>query len=508
MIRKDKIMIDFKSLSKLLICLLMINACTQPDATEVATSCTETELTSLCPLNSTPKLEANASSDCSNSTNVDGELDILTESGSGSVAVSQVCAGTGNCKVVCELNTPCMYGIKELTKESVTCLDKPIEATCGDGICTAPENVSTCPTDCTGNLTCMSGTSRCNGDKLQTCNLQSQWDDPLACPRGQNCMAQSNAQAYCVQSTIPVGGSQGGAQAGTTAGIFQGGSVGSDDAYVPLDLQVLPDQEIDQACIPSHPDQMMSEASTPLCGASCPDLEMIPILAGQMIRGSTRRPNEQPVRTLQISRNFYISKTEVTVAQYQTCVDAGDCVAPLSGGSCTWNKPNALDQPITCVDWNQARDFARWIGGDLPTETQWEYAAKGGACENPTYPWGERAPSCLLANYNRPNGNYDNLCHPDLLNVCSLTPGNSKDGLCDMLGNVSEWTLDEYADNYVGLPLNESPRCSDSPRCDVGAIRVIRGGAFRDSIQTTTFRSPAETVTLNGFIGFRVVKAW
>ena len=505
-------MSDFKILSNLLISILMISACTQPDATQVATSCTETELSSLCPLNSTPKLEANASSDCSNSTNVDGELNLITESGSGSVAVSQVCAGTGNCKVVCELNTPCMYGIKELSKESVICHDKPIEATCGDGICTAPENVSTCPIDCTGNLTCMSGTSRCNGDRLQTCNLQSQWDDPLPCPRGQNCMAQNNAQAACVQSTIPVGGSQGGMQGGSTAGFYEGGSVGSDDAYVPLDLQILPDQAIDQACMPPLLDQMVEVSRQAPCGANCPNLEMIPILAGQMIRGSMRQPNEQPVRTLQISRNFYISKTEITVAQYQACVDARGCVSSITHQSnpiCNLNKPGTFNQPMNCVNWNEARDFARWIGGDLPTETQWEYVAKGGACENRTYPWGERAPSCLLANYNSPYGRgYDDLCNPDVLNVCSLTQGNSKDGVCDLLGNVSEWVLDEYADSYVGLPLNESPRCSDAPNCDVGAIRVVRGGALRDAIQTTTTRVGAETITYNGSIGFRVVKAW
>jgi formylglycine-generating enzyme required for sulfatase activity len=472
-------------LLQILVCF--ISACTQDEKTKNTNPpCAQDLLKSLCPINSTANLDVNATDLCPNLLRYHGDLTSTS-------AVDQVCADQDQCQVVCDLNETCPYGIKMVVNQQVVCHEQSTQTACGDGICAIPETVNTCPIDCNGNLVCMIGTSRCYGDLLQSCNLQSRWDEPIACPSGYLCNAQNNAQASCVLDSTMTGGSQDASQDGFISD---------------LDMS---DQAIDETCIINEVDQMVEVSRQLPCGDRCPNLEMLPILAGQMIRGSTRQMNEQPVKTVQISRSFYISKTEITVANYQACVYARFCTEPLdfqNNQRCTWNKDNAQNLPINCITWKQARDFAKWIGGDLPTETQWEYVAKGGACENRTYPWGERIAACLLANFDQSNQMDEQLCHPDFLNVCSLTMGNTKDGACDMLGNVSEFVLDEYADTYAGMPLNESPRCMDAPRCERNVNRVVRGGSLFDEIQTTTSRISNEINNLSEGIGFRVVKPW
>ena len=83
-----------------------------------------------------------------------------------------------------------------------------------------------------------------------------------------------------------------------------------------------------------------------------------------------------------------MAKSEVTVAQYKVCVDEGVCSAPATGRYCNWGKSGREQHPVNCVDWNQARTFSKWAGGDLPTEAQWEFAARSRG-QNITYLWGD-----------------------------------------------------------------------------------------------------------------------
>ena len=77
---------------------------------------------------------------------------------------------------------------------------------------------------------------------------------------------------------------------------------------------------------------------------------------------------------------FFISKTEVTVAQYKRCVEAKSCTEPNTQEGCNWEQPDRDDHPVNCVDWEQARAFASWLGSEveLPTSAEWTHAAHGG----------------------------------------------------------------------------------------------------------------------------------
>ena len=117
----------------------------------------------------------------------------------------------------------------------------------------------------------------------------------------------------------------------------------------------------------------------PPCFPDCPNF--VRIEGGSFMMGSDDEEaydSEQPVHQVQVS-TFWMAESEVTVAQYQRCVDAGVCTEPSIGSEyCTWGKSGYENHPVNCVDWGQARTFSRWVGGDLPTEAQWEYAARGG----------------------------------------------------------------------------------------------------------------------------------
>ena len=215
--------------------------------------------------------------------------------------------------------------------------------------------------------------------------------------------------------------------------------------------------------------------------------------------GSTNGDSdEKPVRTVSVQR-FKIAESEVTVAQYRACVDAGVCTAPQTGDSCTWDKPGHDTHPVNCVDWGQARTFSRWVGGELPTEAQWEYAARGGqdyeysgsnsAAEVAWY--SSNTETTQLVKTKRPNGY----------------------GLYDMSGSVWEWTLDAWHNNYEGAPQTAEqawvnlPDCAGA-RCNNDAARhVNRGGSWANGLRLlrVTVRDRDNADTRTKLVGFRPV---
>jgi formylglycine-generating enzyme required for sulfatase activity len=162
---------------------------------------------------------------------------------------------------------------------------------------------------------------------------------------------------------------------------------------------------------------------------------------------------------------FWIDRTEVTNAQYRRCEEAGSCSPPNSKRSGTieeyYGNPEHDDYPVVNVTWRQTQAYAEWVGGRLPTEAEWEYAARGQ--EGRTYPWGERVPDESLLNY----GNNVR----DARSVGTYPEGQSWCGALDMGGNVWEWTQSKFW---------EYPYDATDGRDDLHGDdgRVLRGGAF------------------------------
>jgi formylglycine-generating enzyme required for sulfatase activity len=134
--------------------------------------------------------------------------------------------------------------------------------------------------------------------------------------------------------------------------------------------------------------------------------------------------------------SFEMDRTEVTVTAYEACVHAGACWVPETGDLCNWGKPDRSNHPINCVTWHHASQYCCWAGKRLPSELEWEYAARG--ADGRTYPWGNDAPQRQLC-WNRGDSG---------LGTCAVgtyTLGASPYGLLDVAGNVWEWT--STADN-------------------------------------------------------------
>jgi formylglycine-generating enzyme required for sulfatase activity len=183
--------------------------------------------------------------------------------------------------------------------------------------------------------------------------------------------------------------------------------------------------------------------------------------------------DELPVHQVCISA-FEMDVHEVTNAEYKTCVDDGGCTAPSSSGSSTrgfyYGNTAYDDFPVIYVDWYKATDYCTWAGKRLPTEAEWEYAARGGLAGK-RYPWGGTI-SGADANYWDSGDPWDN----DTSQVEYYDPQPTSPngyGLYDMAGNVWEWVNDWYQYDYYSI----SPK-NDPPGPASGTYPVLRGGSW------------------------------
>ncbi|MBN2494229.1 MAG: formylglycine-generating enzyme family protein [Deltaproteobacteria bacterium] len=213
---------------------------------------------------------------------------------------------------------------------------------------------------------------------------------------------------------------------------------------------------------------------------------MLRIPAGEFWMGCNDRidssceADEKPGRKVYLDA-YLIDRTEVTVEQYQRCVAAGACTGPhWDDGTCyvftgkAWEQGRLPEgfrgrtQPVVCVDWGQASAYCGWSGNRLPTEAEWEKAARGN--DGRKYPWGNQDASCAYAVMNEGGlGCGRQSTWP----VCSKERGKSPYGLCDMAGNVWEWVADWYkADYYSGAPSRNPEGAAGGP------FRVLRGGGW------------------------------
>ena len=241
-----------------------------------------------------------------------------------------------------------------------------------------------------------------------------------------------------------------------------------------------PAQEIPPAL--ENPTEKNSEISCNVCNeaqveTSCAALCWVKIPGGSYMMGciaSAAVPcakNEAPAHEVNL-KDFQLSKTEVTVAQYGKCVEHKVCGEPGSGGSCNWSIGWKANHPINCVAWEQAVLFCRWVGGRLASEAEWEYAARGRGANQP-FPWGSQAATCEYAVMNDPNAGGYGCGAKGSMPVCSKPKGNTGQGLCDMAGNVSEWIKDWMHDSYTGAPPDGS--AWEAP---AGTLRILRGGGW------------------------------
>jgi formylglycine-generating enzyme required for sulfatase activity len=160
--------------------------------------------------------------------------------------------------------------------------------------------------------------------------------------------------------------------------------------------------------------------------------------------------NEYPYHEVTLSA-YRIDVTEVAVVAYADCVDAGACSEPDSGAACNWSAVGRGDHPINCVDWQQAADYCAWAGKRLPTEAEWEKAARG--TDGRKYPWGSDAPTCSLANFYYGVGG----CADGTVPVGSSPAGASPYAALNLAGNVGEWVADWYETFYYASSPSDDP---------------------------------------------------
>lgn len=222
------------------------------------------------------------------------------------------------------------------------------------------------------------------------------------------------------------GGSSNGGSSSTTAGASAAAAALCPDTTEPGDMIAIPAGAFEMGC---------DDATDPKCSE-----------------------DEKPMHHVTLSA-FELDRTEVTQAAYTACIADGACQPP----SCEWSCEHP-DFPAGCVTWSQANAYCSWAGKRLPSEAEWEKAARGEASNK--YPWGASEPSCSLANIAG--------CGDALRPVGSFGDGASPYGALDMAGNVVELVADWYADAYYA----ESP-AADPKGPATGKRYGGRGGGFK-----------------------------
>jgi serine/threonine protein kinase len=211
---------------------------------------------------------------------------------------------------------------------------------------------------------------------------------------------------------------------------------------------------------------------------------------------------EKPAHMVCISA-YAIDKYEVTVKQFTKCVQAKKCTVPIqfkAKNNCNYGRDEFEDHPVNCVTWKQAAEFCNFAGKELPTEAQWEYAARGKKSNN-FYPWGSQDADCTKAVIY--SGNKPGCGNGHTWKVGSKPQGKSPFGIHDLAGNVWEWTQDNFKEDYYQKLAGQVVRNPQGP--SNGNLKSVRGGAWNTGGIKSTFRVGFSPQKAEPHIGFRCV---
>jgi serine/threonine-protein kinase len=224
------------------------------------------------------------------------------------------------------------------------------------------------------------------------------------------------------------------------------------------------------------------------------EMVMVQVPAGEFTMGNNEDELEKPAHQVYLNA-FSIDKHEVTNAQYKKCADAGKCSPPsnTSTSSRQWyySVPKYSNHPMANVTWEDAKRYCEWAGKRLPTEAEWEKAARG--TDGRMYPWGNTFDASKL---NSSEGGA-----VDTTVVGSYPAGASPYGALDMAGNVDEWVADWFDDYPHSTQRNPTGPPS-------GTVRVTRGGSYinsSESVRVTSRGAMLPTIPGNAS-GFRCAK--
>ncbi len=224
-----------------------------------------------------------------------------------------------------------------------------------------------------------------------------------------------------------------------------------------------------------------------------------------VLEGQSGIKKSEGLNTVHLS-GYYIDVYEVTNAQYQLCVSAGVCTEPYHNSSTNYpeyyNNPAYMNFPVIWVSWDQANTFCQWAGKLLPTEAQWEKAAKG--AKQRKYPWGDKDSQ---ENTENALANFGGLFE-DVMDTTSFSSSVSPYGVYNMAGNVAEWTRNWYDLDTYYKKISTKQVDPHGPDFSTDKKKVIKGGSWvslQDEI-TTYARDKAFTHYRYYNIGFRCVK--
>jgi formylglycine-generating enzyme required for sulfatase activity len=243
-----------------------------------------------------------------------------------------------------------------------------------------------------------------------------------------------------------------------------------DGNRVPLEEEARTAQATSPGSSPTKPEIREMSGGREITGKD--GAPMVLISAGEFWMGSPDAEgykDEHPRHRVYLDA-FYIDRFEVTVARYAEFMRSTGRRAADYWNQVKIGKHDRL--PVVGVDWQDADTYCQWAGKRLPTEAEWEKAARG--TDGLIYPWGNAAPTSALANFDK-GITTENVYDQKLAPVESYEAGKSPDGLHHMAGNVWEWVADWYDENYYAKSPERNPKGPSS-----GQYRVLRGGSWGD----------------------------